>query len=173
MRIAKKAIPTIICLAILAFVATSCGESPDVGSAVGNLAPEFDLERIDGGQLKLSELRGQAVLIDFWDTWCPPCREAMPHLQALSVQYEDELEVVGVAIGRDGKAAVAKFVQDRGLTFPVVLIDQQYQTAQDFGGIQSIPTTILVDGDGIIRHVWVGGQTKHAYEQVIRQVLGT
>ena len=170
MRIAKSSIPTIICLLLLI---TGCGESPGVGAAVGNLAPEFDLERIDGGQLKLSDLRGQAVLIDFWDTWCPPCREAMPHLQALSVEYENELEVVGVAIGRDGKAAVAKFVQDRGLTFPVVLIDEQYQTAQDFGGIQSIPTTILVDGKGVIRHVWVGGQSKHAYEQVIKQVLGT
>ncbi len=170
MRIAKLSIPTLICLLLLI---AGCGESPDVGSSVGNLAPEFDLERIDGGQMKLSDLRGQVVLIDFWDTWCPPCREAMPHLQALSVEYENELEVVGVAIGRDGKAAVAKFVQDRGLTFPVVLIDEQYQTAQDFGGIQSIPTTILVDGKGVIRHVWVGGQSKHAYEQVIKQVLGT
>lgn len=160
-------------LGLLLLVATGCGSSPETGFQVGSQAPEFNLERMDGGQLALSELRGKAVLIDFWDTWCPPCREAMPHLQALSVEHAGDVEVVGIAIGRDGKAAVAQFVGQRGLTFPVVLMDAAYKTAADYGNIQSIPTTVLVDRDGIIRRIWVGGQSKQEYAKGLKEVLGT
>ncbi|RKZ17295.1 hypothetical protein DRQ50_05145 [bacterium] len=159
-------------LGLMLLIAAGCGSNAETGSQVGNMAPDFNLERVDGGQLTLSELRGKAVLIDFWDTWCPPCREAMPHLQALSVEHAADLEVVGVAIGREGKEAVAKFVQQRGLTFPIVLIDGEYKTAADFGGVQSIPTTILVDREGIIRRIWVGGQSKQEYAKGLQEVLG-
>jgi peroxiredoxin len=159
-------------LALLLLAAAGCGDTPETGSAVGNLAPAFDLENVAGGRLTLAELEGKAVLIDFWDTWCPPCREAMPHLQELSVEHADDLVVVGVAIGRDGKAAVVRFVQERGLTFPVVLMDSDYRMAADYGNIQSIPTTVLVDREGVIRKVWVGGQTKEEYAKGVAQVLG-
>jgi thiol-disulfide isomerase/thioredoxin len=162
----------ILVLGLVGALAAGCGKQSETGSTLGDLAPEFDLERIDGGRLVLSELRGKAVLVDFWDTWCPPCREAMPHLQELSVAYDGKVEVVGVALGREGKAAVAKFVKARGLTFPVVLENAEFQTVQDFGNIQSIPTTILIDEKGVIRKVWEGGQTKQVYEQGIKQVLG-
>lgn len=142
------------------------------GSASGDTAPDFDLERIDGGRLRLSDLRGKAVIVDFWDTWCPPCRKALPHLQELSVEYGKDLEVVGVAIGRNGKAAVAEFVKTHGLTFTNVLIDQKYETAQAFGGVQSIPTTFLIDASGVIRKVWVGYNDKTAYEVEIKKVIG-
>lgn len=167
----QRIFPALVGLLLL--VAAGCGSAPETGSQVGNQAPEFNLELVDGGQLALSELRGKAVLIDFWDTWCPPCREAMPHLQALSVEHDGDLEVVGIAIGRDGKAAVAKFVAQKGLTFPVVLMDGAYKTASDYGNIQSIPTTVLVDRDGVIRRVWVGGQSKQEYAKGLQEVLGT
>jgi thiol-disulfide isomerase/thioredoxin len=163
---------SLLALVLLVVLVAGCGKQPETGSEIGSLAPEFDLERIDGGRLVLSELRGKAVLVDFWDTWCPPCREAMPHLQALSVAYDGEVEVVGVALGREGKAAVVKFVRDRGLTFPVVLENEEFRTVQEFGNIQSIPTTVLIDKQGVIRKVWEGGQTKQVYEQGIKQVLG-
>ena len=165
-------IPLLVLSLLALAVLAACGGAPETGSQVGNLAPEFDLERIDGGRLVLSELRGKAVLIDFWDTWCPPCREAMPHLQELSVEHAGELEVVGVAFGRDGKAAVAQFATARGLTFPIVLIDSEYRTAADYGNIQSIPTTVLVDKEGVIRQVWQGGQTKEEYARGLESVLG-
>lgn len=159
-------------LVLLLLAAAGCGEAPETGSQVGNVAPAFDLERVDGGRLALADLKGKAVLIDFWDTWCPPCREAMPHLQELSTEHAGDLEVVGVAIGRDGKAAVARFVKERGLTFPVVLMDSEYKIAADYGNIQTIPTTVLVDRDGVIRKIWVGGQPKEEYAKGLAQVLG-
>jgi peroxiredoxin len=139
----------------------------------GSPAPDFTLKRLDGGELQLSSLRGKAVIIDFWDTWCPPCRAAMPHFQALSEEYADDLVVVGVALGREGEEKVRKFIQDRGLTFEMVLFNNDPALIQSFGGIQSIPTTFLVDAEGIIREVWIGGHGKAVYEQGVKTVLGT
>jgi len=151
---------------------TVVADGPATGAKRGDTAPDFDLERLDGGRLRLSELRGKAVVIDFWDTWCPPCRMAMPHLQELSVEYEDDLVVVGVAIGRNGKAAVAKFVQENGLTFPMVLIDEKFETARAFGGVQSLPTTFLIDAEGVVREVWTGYNAKAVYKTAISKVVG-
>ena len=138
----------------------------------GSPAPDFTLKRLDGGELQLSSLRGKAVIVDFWDTWCPPCRKAMPHLQELSVEYADDLIVVGVALGREGEGKVRKFTQDRGLTFEMVMFNNDPQLIRDFGGLQSIPTTFLIDGKGIIREIWVGGFGKEAYENAVKAVLG-
>ncbi len=141
------------------------------GARIGAEVPDFRLERLDGSALQLSDLRGKAVIIDFWDTWCPPCRAAMPHLQEISETYKDDLVVVGVAFGRQGKAAVQKFVTEQGLTFEFVLADQN--VVNDFGGLQSIPTTFLVDRQGKVTHKWVGGQSKAAYESAVQSVISS
>ena len=139
----------------------------------GSPAPDFTLKRLDGSDLQLSSLRGKAVIIDFWDTWCPPCKAAMPHFQALSEQYADEVVVVGVALGREGEAKVRKFAADYGITFEMVMFNNDPDLIQAFGGIQSIPTTFLVDADGVIREKWIGGHGKAVYEQGIKNLLGT
>ena len=139
----------------------------------GSLAPDFTLKRIAGGNLQLSSLRGKAVIVDFWDTWCPPCIKALPHLQELSETYSDDLVVVGVAMGREGEEKVRAFVKKHGLTFTMVLFDNDPQLISDFGGIQSIPTTFLIDGDGVIREKWVGAFGKAEYERAIRSVIGS
>ena len=138
----------------------------------GSPAPEFRLEKVDGGQLAYADLRGKVVLIDFWDTWCPPCRAALPHLQELSEQYAGRAEVVGIALGRDGKAKVAAFIQQQGLTFPMVLADSEYEIVKAFGGVSSIPTSFLINADGVIVEKWIGGQSKAEYERGIRAALG-
>ncbi len=144
-----------------------------VGPGVGNLAPDFALEKIGGGQLTLAELKGKAVIIDFWDTWCPPCRRALPHLQALSEAYDGDLVVVGVAMGREGREKVQSFVAENNLTFEFVMADApQYTVFKNYGGVQSIPTTFLVDREGVIRNVWSGERTQAVYEKAVRAALG-
>jgi peroxiredoxin len=150
--------------------ADSQSADPVVGSGTGNLAPPFTVQTIDGGTLELASLQGKAVIVDFWDTWCPPCKKAMPHLQELSVAYDDELVVVGVAMGRDGLAKIRSFVQDNGLTFTMALANEAI--VRDFGGLTSIPTTFLIDADGVIRQKWVGYNDKAVYERAVRQVIG-
>ncbi len=139
----------------------------------GSVAPDFALKRLSGGELQLSSLQGKAVIVDFWDTWCPPCVKALPHLQELSVQYDQDLVVVGVAMGRQGEAKVRQFTQDKGLTFEMVLFNNDPQLIKAFGGIQSIPTTFLIDREGVIREKWVGGFGKAEYERAIKAVLGS
>ena len=179
----------IIALGMFAF--SSCGSDADNSESVGgntgsdvqaaapapaskgSQAPDFTLKRIEGGELQLSSLRGKAVVVDFWDTWCPPCIKALPHLQELSETYSDDLVVVGVAMGREGEEKVRAFVKKHGLTFTMVLFDNDPQLISDFGGIQSIPTTFLIDGDGVIREKWVGAFGKAEYERAIRSVIGS
>ena len=144
-----------------------------VGGEVGNQAPDFTLKKVGSEEkLTLGDLRGKTVLVDFWDTWCPPCREALPHLQELSQTYGDDLVVVGVALGQEGEAKVEAFTAKHGLTFEMVVWDKDPALIQAFGGIQSIPTTFLIDSDGVIRKKWVGATTKAGYEGAIKQVIG-
>lgn len=168
-------------LIILALTAAGCGKDEQPPSAAagaargavkGAVAPDFVLQKVGGGTLRLSDLRGRAVIVDFWDTWCPPCRRALPHLQELQDEYGDRLTVVGVAFGRDGEQAVAKFLAERNITFASVLMDQKYETARAYGGLQSIPTTFLLDAEGVIREVWVGGYAKADYEAALKLALG-
>ena len=139
----------------------------------GSPAPDFTLNKINGGELQLSSLRGKAVILDFWDTWCPPCRKALPHLQELSETYSDDLVVVGVAMGREGLGKVRSFTQAQGLTFEMVLFNNDMNLIKDFGGIQSIPTTFLIDQDGVVREKWVGAFDKAEYERAVKAVIGS
>lgn|GEM_PF-2486451 len=148
-------------------------DNSGVGVAGGDLAPNFKLDKVDGGTLELYSLRGKVVLVDFWDTWCPPCKKALPHLQELSVEYKDDLVVVGVAFGRYGQKAVSDYVQQNGLTFEMVMSDPNFKVAQDFGGVQSIPTTFLIDAEGHILKQWTGYNDKSVYEAGIKQALGS
>ncbi len=168
-------------LVILLVAGAGCGSRDKGGSAAGGAAttvaakgapaPDFTLAKVGGGTVHLADLRGRAVIVDFWDTWCPPCRKALPHLQELDDEYGDRLAVVGVAFGRDGKDAVAKFLADHNLTFSCALMDPDYATAKAYGGLQSIPTTFLIDPDGVVRDIWVGGYDKATYEAAVKQVL--
>jgi len=177
-----------ITLVLLAVTLASCGRddqesastsgatgsdaaSAQIGGQVGNTAPAFTLARIGGGDLSLVDLRGKVVLVDFWATWCPPCRMAMPHLQELSQEYADQLVVVGISMDQGGARVVEPFVAKEQLTFEVVLQDNK--VVQQFGGIMSIPTTFLIDQDGRIVGKWIGYQTKAVYEGAIKKALSS
>jgi cytochrome c biogenesis protein CcmG/thiol:disulfide interchange protein DsbE len=139
----------------------------------GHPAPDFSLRKLSGGELQLSSLKGKVVLVDFWDTWCPPCRKALPHLQELSETYGDDLVVVGVALGREGEAKVRSYVEANHLTFEMVLFNNDMKLIDNFGGVEGIPTTFLIDDAGIIREKWVGGFGKETYENGIKALLGS
>ncbi len=143
-------------------------EEEGTGIKVGEIAPGFSLETVAGGHLNSSDLRGQVVLLDFWDTWCPPCRKALPHLQEISVEHTTGFKVVGVALGQEGAAKVKAFVNDRGFTFPFVY--GNVEIFQKFGA-QSLPTTLLLDKDGVIRKRWVGGYPKVDYAKEVVKLL--
>lgn len=118
-------------------------------------APNFTARTLAGKDFSLQDLRGRVVLLDFFATWCPPCRMEVPELQKLWEQYRDQgLVVVGVALSSGEASEVRKFAADRGLTYWQVN-DESGRIAAKYG-IRPIPTTYVIDRNGVIRHSQVG-----------------
>lgn len=125
------------------------------GSAleVGDEAPDFRLPTLDGDELTLSSLRGQVVLVDFWATWCGPCRQEMPELQRLYEKLANRgVEIVAINVDAQPEA-VAPYVRREGLTFPIVLGGAAEQVRYRVTGL---PTLYVVDQSGVIRYRHIG-----------------
>ncbi len=136
---------------------TACsGPSAEPAPQVGKMAPDFQLAKLDGQRITLSALRGKPVLLNFWASWCGPCRFEMKFIQEI---YEDKalaekgLVILAVDIG-EGEAAVKDFVTKNGLTF-TVLLDSSEDTAHRYN-IRGIPATFLIDANGVIQDIKVG-----------------
>lgn len=121
--------------------------------AIGYPAPGFTLATLDGDTFSLDELRGAPVVLNFWATWCGPCRRELPALQAAAERYDGEVLIVGVDQGEDA-STVQAFADELGLTFPVPL-DGELDVAHDYN-VKGLPTTFFIDADGVIRHIWTG-----------------
>ena len=136
----------------------------------GKTAPEFVLKSLDGESLKLSDFRGRITLVNFWATWCAPCRVEMPALVALRDAYHGRgFEVVGVAMDDDDRAKVAAFVHDMHVGYPIVLKDASVGKA--YGGVRYLPQSFLLDRDGkVLAHI-VGTRDKDAFEAEIVRAL--
>ena len=139
---------------------STAGEIP--APRQGFLAPDFTLETIPGGTVTLSELRGQALLVNLWATWCPPCRAEMPAMQRMYEEYKDQGFVV-LAVDmtyQDDPTAVPVFIQENELTFPI-LLDTTGQVANQYE-LRSLPSSYFIDRDGIIQEVVIGGPMAEA-----------
>lgn len=136
----------------------------------GQPAPAFRAERLSGGWLALSDLRGQVVLLDFWATWCPPCVASIPHLQHLHETYSgDGLAVVGVNQEPNAREPVRQFLRRRGLSFPNVA-DAGRGVARRYG-VYTYPTTVLVDRHGRIARRYRGTVSAARLERDVRDLL--
>jgi thiol-disulfide isomerase/thioredoxin len=136
------------------------GRSPDSELTSRNAAParglpitDFELETLTGETVQLSQFRGQPVVINFWGTWCPPCRNEMPLLQSAYESYAPELVILAVNVN-DSVGAVERFVDEMGLTFPI-LMDEKDSVRMQFQ-VRGYPTTYFVDGDGVLREQIIG-----------------
>jgi len=123
---------------------------------IGHPAPDFTLPTLDGGEVRLADLRGKPVILNFWATWCPPCRREMPALEVIWQQYnKGDVMVLGVDQG-ESVAIVSEYVRmNVGVTFPLPL--DRRQDVGDLYLVRSLPTTFFIDAEGIIRNIRVGG----------------
>ncbi len=132
----------------------SPGSATEYGPEIGNLAPDFTLTGLDGQEVSLSDFRGRPVLINFWASWCGPCRLEMPFLQAVHEKWAGKgLVVLGVNIQED-RVIVEKFVESTGLTFPI-LLSPGSRVPLSYN-VRGIPATFLIDADGVIRDIKIG-----------------
>lgn len=137
----------------------------------GKPAPDFVLKSASGENLRLSEYRGDVVMINFWATWCGPCRQEMPLLDELYVRYQRVgFNLLGINIDDDSRRAM-KMIKELGVSFPV-LFDEAKEVSKLYA-VEAMPVTILVDREGIVRHVHHGYQPGYEdkYLTEIRSLL--
>lgn len=123
---------------------------------IGFAAPDFTAQALDGTPVRLADLRGRPVVLNFWATWCPPCLQELPHLMDVARRSGDRLVILGIDNGEPA-ATVAAFANDRGLNYPVVL-DSTFAVT-DLYRVDGLPTTFFIDRDGIIREMMMGPLT--------------
>jgi thiol-disulfide isomerase/thioredoxin len=152
--------------------ARSSGTTHPLGMAYGTPAPDFKLESLDGRTVSLSEFKGKAVLVNFWATWCGPCKIETPWLVELQNQYGAQgLQIVGVAMDDSGKDEIAKFAKDMGVNYPVLLGKEAVGDA--YGGVPALPESFFVSRDGKIVDKIMGLQGKSEIEDAVKKALNT
>jgi len=150
----------------------SAADTLHTGDVKGALAPDFSLKTIDGKNVKLSDLRGKAVLLNFWATWCGPCKIEIPWFMELEKQYAAQgLVVIGVAMDDNAEDVVPKFAQNMKIDYPVLLGTEA--VADQYGGVEGLPTTFYIGRDGkIVKRI--AGLTSHSdIEESIKAALNT
>lgn len=181
----KKLVPIIavagLALGGLAFLQMQSAEAnkPMLDEAGGKKAPHatlgkakpFELKRAnDGKSVRLADFAGKVVVLDFWATWCPPCRAEIPDFIALQKQYKSQgLEIVGVSVDQQGAPVVNNFAKEHGINYTSLLADDKVVSA--YGGIRGIPTTFVIDREGNIVKKYVGQQSKDTFEKDIKALL--
>lgn len=121
------------------------------GLEVGEQAPNFKLETLSGETIQLSELRGKKVFINFWATWCPPCKKEMPEMQKFYEEYSDEVEILAVNVtGQESSIKkVKEFIDNDNYTYPI-LLDKELKVTEDYLAF-ALPTTYFIGTDGVIQ----------------------
>ena len=146
----------------------------DVRPEEGHLAPDFTLKTLEGKTLRLSELQGKkVVLINFWATWCPPCRVEMPTLQTIYSDYKGKgLEILAVNIEPDANQEIREFTKELRLTFPV-LLDPDMKVTRNYR-VFGVPVSMLIDHQGIVRardfgyRDWTDKESRRQVESLLK-----
>jgi len=136
----------------------------------GKAAPAFSLVTLDGKKISLSDYKGRPVLVNFWATWCGPCKVEMPWFEQFHTQYAAQgLEILGIAEDDGGKDEIAKAAKKTGVTYPILLTDGK--VAPKYGGIDYLPMSFYVGRDGVVAEQTAGLGSKDQIEANIRKIV--
>lgn len=169
----KRMFIYVLHIAVILVVMTGCnqgGKSPASGNAELATAPDFVLAGLQGDTLRLSDFQGKIVILDIWDTWCPPCQEEIPDFVELYRTYQQKnVAIIGLALGREGVGRVKSFAAEQNIPYPLAIADSAVLNA--YGPIQGIPTTLIVDQNGKIVKRYTGFRTRNVFEKEIKALL--
>jgi peroxiredoxin len=147
-----KKIALFILMGCVALLITACGDYQV--ATVGNPAPDFDTVDLNGEVWSLSKLQGKVVFLNFWATWCPPCREEMPSMQKLYTKLPKEKFTMLALFNKDDPTAVERFVTQLNITFPI--LSDEYNIIGERYGLAGLPETFIIDKQGVIREKFIG-----------------
>jgi thiol-disulfide isomerase/thioredoxin len=133
-------------------------------------APEFAVKGIDGSAVNLADARGKVVLLNFWATWCGPCRMEVPDLVELQKKYQDRLQVIGLVVDDADEDAVRKFAKRYGINYPIAMATDEMRF--QFGGVPALPTSFIIDPQGRVVQKHIGLRDPELYELEVRALLG-
>jgi cytochrome c biogenesis protein CcmG/thiol:disulfide interchange protein DsbE len=151
-------------------IALSAGLAPLAAIVPNQPAPAFTLKSLDGKTLALSELKGKIVVVNFWATWCPPCRAEIPDFVEVYEQNRAKgLEIVGVSVDEMTPQQLRPFVDKNKMSYPVALVTDKI--LRDYGPISAIPTTFIIDKKGIIRHAEEGMMDKQTLTTLFQKLF--
>lgn len=173
-RRARSIVRALGCLAVLLTVAVS-GMAQQVNDPVirfvrsPDLAPAFSLKNMDGKPLNLADSHGKVVFLNFWATWCGPCRVEIPDLVDLQNRYKDRLQVIGLNVDDDDADEIQKYVEKTGINYPVAMAPAELR--RQYGGIPALPTSFVLDTEGRVVQKHVGLFDPSLYETEIRALL--
>jgi len=140
--------------------------------AVGQPAPDFTLKMLDGEQVSLSQFRGQPVLINFWASWCPPCRLEMPDLvRAYEAHKKDGFVILAIDLTfQDSLEGARRFADEFGMSFPV-LLDETGEVTTDLYQLRGLPMSVFVDREGLVNRVYLGAMTGGQIDEFVGEIL--
>ncbi len=133
-------------------------------------APPFLLTDLDGQPISTAAYHGKVVLINFWATWCPPCREEIPEMIALANKYGDKLQIIGVSMDDDPPEEVRDFVRAQKMNYPIVMGSDKL--SEEYGGVDALPTTFVLDTNGRVVQKHMGLYPSEVYDGEIHALLG-
>jgi len=143
---------------------------PTNGQLMGNLAPDFELQGLDGKSMKLSDFRGKAVLLNFWATYCEPCKIEIPWFVELQKEYGPQgFQIVGVAMDDASTEDIAKFAKEMGVNYPILLGKES--VGQSYGGVSVLPISFSLDRDGKLIAREFGLQSRSVFVDHIKKAL--
>jgi thiol-disulfide isomerase/thioredoxin len=132
--------------------------------------PPFLLRDLDGNVVSTAAWQGKVVLVNFWATWCPPCREEIPILIELSKKYKDDLLVIGISVDDGSPAEVSEFAHSMGVNYPIVM--RSRELIAEYGGVPALPTTFLINKEGRVVQKHEGLFSPALYETEVRALMG-
>ncbi len=143
--------------------------SQEVGAS--KTAPDFTLPDAKGDRLRLADYKGKVVLLNFWATWCGPCKAEIPWFIEFQKQYQAKgFTVLGVSLDEDGWKVINPYVAEQKINYPILLGNEEVN--QRYGGIEALPTTLLIRRDGKVAYLHAGLVSRREYEKEILQLLG-
>jgi len=157
----NKIIASAAALMVVVFAVFMVGTSTVSAQA----APDFTLIDMEGKEVSLSDYKGKVILLDFWATWCGPCRKEIPSFIKLQNDYKEDVVVLGISLDQNGPKAVIPFAKKMGINYPVVYGNGQ--VVQAYGGVRSIPTTFVIDKEFNIQRKYVGLTDHSVFEKDI------